>query len=112
MDFAERLVTLRKERQLTQAQLADAVSLHVSQIRRYEAGSAQPTLDVIRRLATTFNVTADLIVFDNDERGPDEDLALAFEATRNLDPDEKAHVRAVLEGILLRHQARRITQAS
>jgi hypothetical protein len=51
-------------------------------------------------------------VFDNDERGPDDDLRLAFEATRTLDPDDKALVKAILEGVLLRHQARRITKAS
>ncbi len=59
------------------------------------------TLDVIRRLATTLNVTADLLVFDNDERGPDDDLRLAFEATLNLDPDERNTVREVIEALLL-----------
>lgn len=68
--------------------------------------------DAIRRLATTLNVTADLLVFDADERGPDDDLRLAFEAIDALDPDDKAHVQAVLEGLLLRHQAKRITKAS
>lgn len=88
------------------------MSLHVSQIRRYEAGTTQPTLDVIRRLPTTLNVTADLLVFDNDERGPDTDLRLAFEATRQLDPDERATVRDVIEALLLKHDARRWTNAS
>ena len=112
MDFPERLTTLRKNRGLTQAQLADAIDLHVAQIGRYENGTSQPTLDVIRRLATTLNVTADLLVFDNDERGPDDDLRLAFEATRQLDDDERRTVRDVIEAILLKHDARRWTNAS
>lgn len=112
MDFPERLAALRKEASLTQAQLADLVGLHVAQIRRYEAGQAQPTLDVIRRLATTLHVSADVLVFDTDERGPDEDLALVFEATRELGPEDRAHVRALVEGILLRHQSRRFVDAS
>ncbi len=111
MNFPERLATLRKTRGLTQNALADAVQLHVSQIRRYEAGTAQPTLEVIRRLATTLHVTSDLLIFDTDERGPDDDLRLAFEATNNLDATDKAHIQALLEGILLRHQAQKITQA-
>jgi transcriptional regulator with XRE-family HTH domain len=112
MDFPERLATLRKARGLTQAQLADAVELHVAQIGRYENGTSQPTLDAIRRLATTLNVTADLLVFDTDERGPDDDLRLAFEATRQLDDDERRTVRDVIEAILLKHDARRWTNAS
>ncbi len=88
MDFPQRLAALRKEAGLTQTQLAEDAGTHVSQIRRYEAGTAQPTLDAIRRLATTLHVSADLLIFDIDERGPDDDLTLAFEATRQLDPDE------------------------
>lgn len=112
MDFPERLANLRHTRGLTQVQLAEAVALHVAQIRRYEAGTSQPTLDVIRRLATTLNVTADLLVFDTDERGPDEELRLAFEATRQLDDNERQTVRDVIEAILLKHDARRWTNAS
>ncbi len=67
---------------------------------------------MLRNIALALSVSADSLVFDTDERGPDEELALAVEAAQHLDPDDKAHLRAVIEGILLRHQARTITQAS
>ena len=51
MDFPVRLAALRKERGLTQQSLADNVAIHVSQIRRYETGTTQPTLEVICKLA-------------------------------------------------------------
>jgi ribosome-binding protein aMBF1 (putative translation factor) len=107
MAFPERLSTLHKQRGLTQAQLADTVEPHVAQIRRYDNRTSQPTLEVIRRLATT-----DLLVFDNDDRGPDDDLRLAFEATRQLDDDERRTVRDVIGATLLKHDARRWTNAS
>lgn len=112
MNFPERLATLRKTRGLTQLQLAEAVQLHVAQIRRYEAGTSQPTLDAIRRLATTLNVTTDLLIFDTDERGPDDNLRLAFDAARQLDQDEQTTIKNVIEAILLKHDARRWTNAS
>lgn len=49
MTFAQRLHTLRKENALTQTALAEHTDVHVSNIRRYEAGTNQPTLDVLRR---------------------------------------------------------------
>ncbi len=55
MDFAQRLTTARKERALTQQALADRVGIHVTQIRRYEAGTAQPNLEALRNLATALN---------------------------------------------------------
>jgi len=87
MDFPQRLATLRKERALTQQALAEHVGVHVSQIRRYEAGESTPTLDVLRKLAIALSVSADTLVFDKDERGPDDDLRLQFEATQPIVPE-------------------------
>jgi transcriptional regulator with XRE-family HTH domain len=112
MNFAQRLVALRKQRGLTQQALADRVGIHVSNIRRYEAGNSQPTLDVLRNLALALTTSADSLLFDDDERGPDDDLRLQFEGTRNLDTDEKDALKALLEGFLLRHDARRWTKVS
>ena len=111
-DFANRLVTLRKDRALTQQVLADRSGVHVSQIRRYEAGTSQPTLDVLRNLALALNTSADSLLFNPDQRGPDDDLALHLEALNRLDDDEKHTVRALIESILLRHEARRLARPS
>ena len=112
MDFPERLAALRRAKSLTQQALADAVGIHVSQLRRYEAGQSQPTLDVIRKLAVALSVSADLLVFDKDERGPDDDLRLQFEAVSRLEPDERVVVREVLDSIITRHDARRLFVAA
>jgi hypothetical protein len=66
-----------------------------------------PTLAVLRKLAIALSVSADTFVFDTDERGPDEDLRLQFEATTRLSAEEKLLVRRVIEGILLSHEAKR-----
>lgn len=108
MDFSERLAALRRERGLTQQALAETVGIHVSQLRRYEASQSQPTLEVIRKLAVALSVSADLLVFDKDERGPDEDLRLQFEAVGRLDPNDRDLVKEVLDSIISRHDARRL----
>lgn len=112
MDFPERLVALRKERQLTQPQLAEKVGVHLSQIRRYESGDSQPTLDVIRQLAIALSVSADMLVFEEAERGPDEDLRLQFEAMRQFTPEEKQVAKAVLESLILKHDASRFQRTN
>jgi transcriptional regulator with XRE-family HTH domain len=107
MKFPERMAALRKERSLTQQALADKVEVHLTQIQRYESGAVQPTLDVIRRLAIALSVSADVLVFDKDERGPDDDLRLQFEAISRMSKDEKKIIKALLEGMILKHEARR-----
>lgn len=103
MNFYERLAALRKARGLTQQALAEMVEMHISQIRRYEGGQSQPTLDAIRKLAMALSVSADMLLFAQDERGPDDDLRLQFEAANRLDPEEKSVIRSVIESIVLRN---------
>lgn len=107
MDFPERMAALRKAKGFTQQALADKVSVHLTQIQRYESGAVQPTLDVIRRLAIALSVSADVLIFDKDERGPDDDLKLQFEAISRMSKDEKKIIKALLDGMILKHEAQR-----
>ena len=106
-DFAQRLAAIRKKRGVTLQQLADRVKVHVQHLKRYEAGSSQPTLDVRRPIAKALNVTSDRLLFGDEERGPDDNLRPQFEAVNCFDPDEKQVVRSLLEGMILKHEARR-----
>lgn len=107
MSFPSRLIQLRKALGLTQQGLSDAAELHVNQIRCYEAGTAQPTLEALIRLAKVLHVRLDDLVFDEHERGPSDDLALQFEAVSKFTDAEKQTVRELLEGMILKHEARR-----
>lgn len=105
MDFPKRLSTFRKEKGLTQKILSDQVGVHVVQIRRYEAGDAQPTLEVIKQLAIALSVSADQLIFDKNERGPEDDLKLQFEAIGRLTLEEKQVIKTVIESIIIKHDA-------
>ena len=84
----------------------------MNQIRRYEAGSAQPTLEALIRLAKALHVTLDSLVFEEGERGPDDDFRLRFEALSQLDAGERVVIKELLDGMLLKHQARRLAQSA
>lgn len=107
MPFPERLVALRKERGLSQQKLADLASVHVVQLRRYEAGGSQPTLEALKRIALALSVSTDMLVFDPAERDPGDDLRLHFEALARLGPDERKLVKTLIESIVLTHDVRR-----
>jgi transcriptional regulator with XRE-family HTH domain len=87
--------------------MADIIGVHVNQIRRYEAGATQPSLDVLKKLAVSMSVTIDSIVFDEEERGPIDDLKLQFEALSHFDEEERKIAKEVLESLILKHNAKR-----
>jgi transcriptional regulator with XRE-family HTH domain len=107
VNFPEHVISLRKQKGMTQQQLAERIGVHVAQIRRYEAGTSQPTLDVIRSLAVALGVSADELLFASDERGPDAALKLQFEAVSRFDPESKKVVQQVLDSMILQQEARR-----
>ncbi len=107
VNFPEHVAALRKQKGMTQQQLAEKIGVHVVQLRRYEAGTSQPTLDVIRSMAVALGISADELLFDKDERGPDEALKLQFEAVTKFDPESKKVVQQVLDSMILQQEARR-----
>jgi transcriptional regulator with XRE-family HTH domain len=107
MEFPSRLSTLRKEKALTQQALADKVGVNLSQIHRYESGGSLPTFEVLRSLAIALGVSADELLFDDVERGPGDELRLIFEAVSRFDDDDKLLAKGVLEGLILKHEAKR-----
>jgi transcriptional regulator with XRE-family HTH domain len=104
MKFPERLTALRKARGLTQHALADQVDIAVLQVHRYEGGTSQPTLDVIRRLAIALGVSADMLVFDEQERGPSDALRYQFETISRMSEHEQEIVREVLDALIVKNQ--------
>jgi len=107
MSLSARLIQLRRERDWTQQDVAEQVGLHVNQIKRYEAGAAQPSLEGLKKLAVAFSRSTDWLLFEDAERGPDEELRLQFEAVNQLNSEEKEVARAVLEGLVLKHISRK-----
>jgi len=111
MSIQERLISLRRDKQLTQQEMADIIGVHVNQIRRYESGTTQPSLEVLKRIAVTLHVSIDSLVFEEKERGPDDELKLQFEAISQFNADEKMVIKSLLEGMILKHDANRFSSA-
>lgn len=57
-----RIRNLRESYNLSQKQLADALSLSNVQLSRYELGSRTPDPDTIVKIATFFNVSTDFLL--------------------------------------------------
>ena len=59
MELSERLTELRKEKNLSQAELADALNVSRQSVSLWENGSTVPALDKLQFLAEFYGVTLD-----------------------------------------------------
>jgi transcriptional regulator with XRE-family HTH domain len=107
MTLAARLVSVRKQKGLTQQALADAIGLHVTQIKRYEAGLSLPSLEAIKKISQTLRVTTDSLIFEEEELAPDGNLALQFHAIASMPEPQQAVIKQLLEGMIIKYEAER-----
>ena len=70
MSFAQRLKKARTEKGLSQTELGNLAGIHYTQIGRYENKGAQPSAEILSKLANALGVTSDFLT-----NGTTDDLA-------------------------------------
>lgn len=83
--IGSRILTLREQRVMLNADLAELYGVQT-------------------KVAQALRVSADALVFDVTERGPDEELAFQFEAVSRLPKKERDAIRTLLEAMIVKSQ--------
>lgn len=107
MSISNRFLELRRLKNITQQQMADLVGIHVTQVKRYEAGEAQPSIEILKKVALAFNVSTDWLLFEDGEREPEGELKLKFEAVAKMDEEERRSITSILDAMILKHQTKK-----
>ena len=90
MDFSKKLQELRKQKGLTQEELAEALYVSRTAISKWESGRGYPSIDSLKALSKFFGVTIDALL------SCDEILTIAQEDTRQT----RTHFRELVFGLL------------
>lgn len=111
--FAERLRTLRKQKDLSQTELGQRAGLHYTHIGRFERGASRPGGDTLKRLADALDVTGDYLLDGaQDEaaraRFADRDLLRQFQEVEQLPDADKHVVKTLLDAFLTKKQLQAI----
>lgn len=88
VNFGKRLKELRKQRNMTQKQLASLIGVQNAIISFYEVGERNPSPEIIVKLASVFHVTTDYLM--GVDRGESVDVS-------GLSDRDKALVRSLVE---------------
>ena len=83
MSLAEKLVSLRKQKGLTQLDLAERLNVSRQAISRWEVGVAVPSTDNLKVLAELYEVQVDYLLND--------DAADFFKSADNAEQDNSEH---------------------
>ncbi|ODS25038.1 hypothetical protein AB835_00600 [Candidatus Endobugula sertula] len=84
--------------------MADIIGIHANSLKKYEAGQAQPSIDVLKKIALELHINTDCLLFGAHERGPSENLALQLKAVTQMSEDEQMVIREVLGSFIIKYQ--------
>lgn len=66
VDFSEKLQVLRKSRQLTQEEVAQALFVSRTAVSKWESGRGYPGIDSLKAIARFYSVSIDELLSGND----------------------------------------------
>ena len=90
MEFNEKLQELRKQKRLTQEELAEKLYVSRTAISKWESGRGYPNIDSLKEIAKFFSVTVDELL------SPNEVLTIAEEDGKQ----KEKHFRDLIYGLL------------
>jgi len=103
--FADRLKQLRKKKGLSQAQLAEAIGVHFTQVSRYERGETKPNAEAMTNLAQILETTTDFLMNGTTgetavSAGLDKEMIARFKQVQELSSDDKKTVISFLDAFI------------
>jgi len=97
--LSTRLTEARKAKALSQQELANLAKVHYTNIGRYERGEANPSTDILNRIAKALELSPDFLMngtLQNKSADAieDEDLLLQFRKIEKLPSDKRKSLRS------------------
>ncbi len=99
MSFAKRLLTLRKEKKISQGELADKVGIHPNVLGRYEREEAKPSIEIAAKLADTLEVSLDFMVGTTDQT-LDKSIIDKILTIQRLPEEDKHCIMYTIDGLV------------
>lgn len=98
--FSKNLSFLRKEKNMTQSELANRINVDQTTIGRWEDGNREPTIGNVANIADVFNITIpDLLDRDlSKENRSFDELEILFDKHKDiLTKDDKEYIKFIIE---------------
>jgi transcriptional regulator with XRE-family HTH domain len=105
MKIQDKIKINRKNKGLSQKQLAEIVGINTSHLSRLENGRYKPSIEVLKKLAAALQVSADYLLSSTDEEAEeikiqDQSFADKIRLLDSLDGKEKETVVNVIDAML------------
>lgn len=111
--LGQRIIELRKKKNLSQTDLAQMVGLSYAQIGRYETKGSQPPAEALKKIAEALDTTVDYLVNgDTDEKAKsalkDSELLQQFRAVEQMDDDDRNTIKRLIDAFITKRKIQQL----
>jgi transcriptional regulator with XRE-family HTH domain len=112
-DLGKRIIQLRKQKNMSQTDLAKMVGVSYAQIGRYEIKGAQPPAEVLKKIAGVLGTSVDYLVSgDSDEKARstlnDAELLQQFKAVQQMDDEDKRVIKTMIDAFITKRKVQQL----
>ena len=108
METGNIITNLRKEKDWSQADLANKSGVSREMIGKYERGEAVPSIEAAKKIADAFEVSLDYLVGEGINSKFDKKTVKRLEDIEKLEAKDKEHVFAMLDAFLAKNKLQAI----
>jgi transcriptional regulator with XRE-family HTH domain len=117
MKLGEKIKKLRKAKRFTQGELADKVGISSNHLSRLERGVFQPSIEVVKRLASELDVDVDGLLSEEDDSSPavsikNRELSERVKMIDQLEPEDQQAIMRVIDSMLTKHRMQKLLTGS
>jgi len=114
--FPERCRELRRQKNLSQAELGKLVDVHLTHIGRYERGISRPSAFTLKKIAEVLGVTTDyLIEGETDDiaraKLEDRELLNMFQQVAALPDEDKNIIKKLIDAFLTKKKVQDLVKS-
>lgn len=105
MEFEKILTKLRKEKRLSQEELAKGAGIHANVVGRYERGEAKPSIEIALKLAEVLEVSLDFLA-GKETQQIDKTILDKVLTIQKLPPQDQEHILFAMDAMIRDAKAR------
>lgn len=107
MDFGSIVVDLRKQKKISQTDLANQLGIHKNVLGRYERGEVLPSIDIARKIADLLDVSLDYLTGKVDIE-MDKDIQKRILEVSKFNDEDRASLYSVIDAFIAKRKIQSI----
>jgi transcriptional regulator with XRE-family HTH domain len=112
-DLGKRIQQLRKQKELSQNELAKIVGVSYAQLSRYENKGTQPPAEVLNKFAEALGTSVDFLINgDSSQKAKatlrDAELLQQFKAVEELNDNDRNIIKTLIDAFLTKRQIQKL----